>query len=388
MDSAAPKFNAELINNSKILYNIILIFLPVPLFWALYEQQASRWTFQATRLDGDIGFYVIKPDQVQVINSLLVILLIPIFDFFIYPLLAQIGIRRPLQKMIVGGFLAALAFAMSGILETQIEQIYRPAPKSGTNQLRMFNSLPCHYTIHTNIPDHPEIMVGTMSSMNKIVKVDGLKEYNFSMEPTSKSLTDECPVLRGVFKLNEADRQNFYFNKYRVLEVQVDMEEPPGGKPLLRVLTNFGRHRNVTIHSQGVHGRRSTVNGDQLMVKVEPLGYQVRVDGETVATVKLRSDSVATLRVFDRNGVLRSSLDYLKEPNVLSMLWILPQYVVISLAEIMFSITGLSFTYSQAPNSMKSIMQAIWLMMVAIGNLVDVFIMGLLNLKSQVKLLI
>jgi hypothetical protein len=35
----------------------------------------------------------------------------------------------------------------------------------------------------------------------------------------------------------------------------------------------------------------------------------------------------------------------------------IPQYVVMTMGEIMVSITGLSFAYSQAPDSMKSVMQ-------------------------------
>lgn len=42
--------------------------------------------------------------------------------------------------------------------------------------------------------------------------------------------------------------------------------------------------------------------------------------------------------------------------------------------EIMFSVTGLEFSYSQAPKSMKSILQACWLLTVAFGNLIVVFI--------------
>ncbi|GFR78311.1 solute carrier family 15 member 1 [Elysia marginata] len=56
--------------------------------------------------------------------------------------------------------------------------------------------------------------------------------------------------------------------------------------------------------------------------------------------------------------------------NQVSMFWQIPQYVVITCGEILFSITGLSFAYSQAPTSMKSVLQAAWLMTVAFGNLV------------------
>ncbi len=46
--------------------------------------------------------------------------------------------------------------------------------------------------------------------------------------------------------------------------------------------------------------------------------------------------------------------------NSIHMLWIVPQYFVITAGEIMFSVTGLEFSYSQSPESMKSVLQAAW----------------------------
>lgn len=87
---------------TRILLNVLVLYLPLPFFWALFDQQGSRWTFQATRMDGDIGVYVIKPDQMQVINPLLILIFIPLYEVAFYPLLNLIGIRRPLQKITAG----------------------------------------------------------------------------------------------------------------------------------------------------------------------------------------------------------------------------------------------------------------------------------------------
>lgn len=72
-------------------------------------------------MNGDIGFYVIKPDQMQMINPLLILVFIPLFETIIYPILNKLGIRRPLQKLTLGGLLAALAFGISALVEFQIE---------------------------------------------------------------------------------------------------------------------------------------------------------------------------------------------------------------------------------------------------------------------------
>jgi dipeptide/tripeptide permease len=55
--------------------------------------------------------------------------------------------------------------------------------------------------------------------------------------------------------------------------------------------------------------------------------------------------------------------------NCVHVLWQIPQYIVLTAGEVMFSITGLEFAYSQAPSTMKSVCQSAWLMTVAFGNL-------------------
>lgn len=62
------------------------------------------------------------------------------------------------------------------------------------------------------------------------------------------------------------------------------------------------------------------------------------------------------------------------KPFTMSILVMIPQYILATAGEIMFSITGLEFSYSQAPRSMKSVLQACWLLTVAVGNLIVVLV--------------
>ncbi len=52
-----------------------------------------------------------------------------------------------------------------------------------------------------------------------------------------------------------------------------------------------------------------------------------------------------------------------------SILWQFAAYVVITAAEVLISITALEFSYTQAPNSMKSFIMAVFLLSVSMGNL-------------------
>lgn len=100
---------------------VLVLYLPLPVFWALFDQQGSRWTIQATRMDGDMGSWDIKPDQMQMINPFLILAFIPLYELAFYPLLSLIGIRRPLQKLTLGGIFAGIAFVVSGLVELELE---------------------------------------------------------------------------------------------------------------------------------------------------------------------------------------------------------------------------------------------------------------------------
>lgn len=72
------------------------------------------------------------------------------------------------------------------------------------------------------------------------------------------------------------------------------------------------------------------------------------------------------------SGLLQVAIDnHAASGESLSILWQIPQYVVITAGEIMFSITGLEFAYSQAPDSMKAVVQSAWLFSVSAGKLSD-----------------
>ena len=79
---------------------------------------------------------------------------------------------------------------------------------------------------------------------------------------------------------------------------------------------------------------------------------------------------VVTRELGDSESQMRAVLHTLTTPNSIHILWQFPQYFIITASEVMFSVTGLEFSYSQAPASMKSVVQAAWLLTVAFGNII------------------
>lgn len=131
LDYSIEKYGEEMVNDTRTLLQILLLYSPLPFFYTLYEQQGSRWIFQANRMDGNIGICMVEPDQITMLNSVLVLTFIPLFKFTLYPLISNVGIRRPLQKMATGGMAVAIAFLLSAWVEFKIES----APDKSVNIL-------------------------------------------------------------------------------------------------------------------------------------------------------------------------------------------------------------------------------------------------------------
>ena len=122
MDYGVPKYGKKFVEDVKAVLNVAYMFLPFPLFWALFDQQGSRWTFQARHMNGDISFTTVLPDQIQVANPIMILAFIPLFEYGVYPAFNKFGLlKTPLQKIVTGGFLAAVAFFISGGLDLVLE---------------------------------------------------------------------------------------------------------------------------------------------------------------------------------------------------------------------------------------------------------------------------
>jgi POT family proton-dependent oligopeptide transporter len=126
----------------KVIAKLGVLFLFVAMFWALYEQNGGAWVLQAEKLDrhllswfqpvenrlvaagvtfvAGLSQYEIKSAQVQAINPLLIMFLIPLFSYVVYPAVNRVVKVTPLRKVGAGLALTVFAFGVSGYTETLI----------------------------------------------------------------------------------------------------------------------------------------------------------------------------------------------------------------------------------------------------------------------------
>jgi len=118
-----PQLFPELIKgeNLRIIGRLGILYLFVAIFWSLFDQTGSSWVLQAKEMDRYLLGMEILPAQIQAANPLLIILLIPVFSYVIYPGLEKIFHLTSLRKIAIGFFLAALAFSVTSLAQEKID---------------------------------------------------------------------------------------------------------------------------------------------------------------------------------------------------------------------------------------------------------------------------
>jgi len=127
--SAAPALSPlEKSQRMRILAGILMIFSPIPVFWALYNQVNSTWVLQGGQMipirvgNVENPLFIIDGETMQSTGAFLVMIWVPIMTMWIYPMWEGLGWRpSPLRRMGAGMLLAALSFIVVGGIQTVMD---------------------------------------------------------------------------------------------------------------------------------------------------------------------------------------------------------------------------------------------------------------------------
>lgn len=120
------QFSADTIEGTNAVMRIFSVFIMVSVFWALFDQHSSSWIRQGMMMDlhANLLFWEgdLLPSQIQSMNPLMVMILIPFNMFIVYPGITKLGFEmRPLRKMTIGMFIAATSFVAVALIQGDID---------------------------------------------------------------------------------------------------------------------------------------------------------------------------------------------------------------------------------------------------------------------------
>ncbi|VDI52393.1 solute carrier family 15 (oligopeptide transporter), member 1 [Mytilus galloprovincialis] len=442
LDHSIGLFEADFVEEVKRLLKVLIICVPLPLYWALGDQQGSRWTLQAEQLDGSMGpLGRIKPDQLQALNPILILGLIPLFEKLIYPCLDKCKVpNRPLQRMVAGMFLSVIAFVMAGFVQLKINSQFESPLTTTEIGITHYNVLPCTASVssaHYSQSIH-SLQLGEFQKFSP-----GNITWNISADCSTENISKTFSFI-GSHSYRLVILQN-NSSSLDLIKIKDQRKKSGEGNALISVMNmdnSIGSVKLVPTTYTGTVTEKTGITFDiknHTHLSLEPESYEVyklpkngdnTTDWSLVSTVKLGIGGIYTLLLYNENSktnvcihsVDRTPVMFVMVPSIvvitvvisdkpddihhvnrtpcpfvmtnlllftsveqnsLSMFVMVPQYIVITVGEILFSITGLSFGYSQAPKSMKSFIQAAFLMNTAFGNLIVAIISEIRLFSNQ-----
>uniref|UniRef100_A0A9J8B4A3 Solute carrier family 15 member 2 n=2 Tax=Cyprinus carpio TaxID=7962 RepID=A0A9J8B4A3_CYPCA len=328
LDWAEEKYPKRLIQEIKMVFRVLVLYIPLPMFWALFDQQVQGYI--------QLISFVFTDTQIVMLNALLILVFIPIFDMGIYPLIGLCRIKlTPLRKMAVGMILAAIAFCAATVVEINvIKTVVEPSPAK-ESLVQVYNLMDSDVTVQ--FPGHT-------------VFSDPLKPNEVTSPQKNMSAFHCIHTLHVNDHITKSETGAAYL---RFINTHTENINITVGTDEFYAAANYGISQNISVPRGEYNGVVCETNSNQYHIDLGLLDFGAFY-------------TVILSKVGDRVQFLMEDI----QANNIHITWQIPQYVFLTAGEVMFSITGLEFSYSQAPASMKSVLQAGWLMTVAFGNVI------------------
>lgn len=393
LDWAEEKYSKRLIQEIKMVLRVLVLFIPLPMFWALFDQQGSRWTLQATRMNMAFGdSFSIKPDQMQMLNALLILIFVPIFDLIIYPLVGLCKIKiTPLRKMAMGMIFAALAFGAATVVEVNVvESVVNPAP-AGKCLMQVYNLAggDVSVTVGSNNPftapikhlqDPPKYETVTIGAHSQHIPV----QVTFNGETTD--CVEEFEEKKAYSLIVDSD-----ITGIQCKLVEDNIKKTEDGNPYLRFLNKGPDAITILVGEVEFVVPSGVMSMNKSVDRGEYPDVTCTTASKTCPKLNLGLldfGALYTVILLEESGKIVSHKMEDVKANDVHIAWQIPQYVLITAGEVMFSITGLEFSYSQAPGNMKSVLQAGWLLTVAFGNVIVLIVAEGAGLEQWIEFLL
>ena len=144
-NGAQPRYSQNEISAARSVNPILFVLALIPIFWTLFDQTNSTWVLQGEKMvpftfpgfwfptfgaiinwihglakwPFELIHFTIGAEEMQSMNPLIVMILVPLFTLGIYPHIGRWA--SPLRRMSIGMFVAGVSYLVVAALQKQIE---------------------------------------------------------------------------------------------------------------------------------------------------------------------------------------------------------------------------------------------------------------------------
>jgi dipeptide/tripeptide permease len=320
--AARKKFTATSVEDTISVWRILSIFALVPVFWALFDQTFSTWVLQAEKME---SFFFTSDSRY-----------------------GSVGLRNPeiMRQRLAAHTNAATAFVWSQLPATRQDGLTNQAPGSSSSSRALKTVL--------------------ITELNKIIN-SGTSIYE-SNRFHGITLSGEARLL--IAELHPSA------NATNAVTVTAPNLDPVSVRRLNRLLLD-DVFPNETMPIYRI--------GPEEMLSMNPILVMLLVPVMTLLLYPAMGRLATPLRRMSFGMFLSASSfvivaaiqTRIDQGDKLSIMWQTLPYVVLTIAEVLVSTTGLEFAFREAAPAMKSTIMGFWNLTVAFGNLLVTVITAL-----------
>jgi len=351
--------NGQLRRATYRIIQIAVLYIPLVFFWAIMEQIGSLWTFQAKELNLWTGNLYTQADQVEVLNNVFVVFLIPIWTLMILPVIKASPIYKkpetkknmPLHMMATGLLLTALSQFVAWKLQLELNS---ELTFSEANQARQ----PAKIYFDESIISHPKMI----SSCDQNLKID---EFVSNQSRVFDASCYDIHFGDEKFSISNQNSDDPLVVWFRNDSSVVKMVSIAGD------LTNQQEEGAVKVCDSSIFDK----SGVQSCNLVKKHDFERDYDATYVNGAIFIKDSSTDKYVQVTNG------------RTISIFKIVLQYFLLTFGEVLLSTTALEFSYTQAPSNVKAISTALWYSTTAFANVVCIALKSMETWTRDTQLL-
>ncbi len=354
-------------------------------------------------------------------------LLVPLFDVIIYPFFARFNLlKKQLQRMGVGLVFAIFSFILAAVLELQMQNT--SAALNRPNQIRVLNLSPCDLNLvdinkqemRMDLEKYQPLNLDK-SYLDSMFKDSNQTKFNLKAKCASFNHSRSFQIVVNdhnlpktiVFYLSSSE------NTIKAFDYAYNLKDQLVGSSQIKLSTFGIIDSNLTLHidkikptisneytfdfkdlDNSTNYSNSSINDLTSYIKVDYSDYRVQLiknNNQSISSLqwekKIALETCAryTILLVSKTSPSKTSESDIQivvltdvYANGIHVGWQLIQIFVMAIGEIMFSISGLTFAYSQAPEAMKSVLQAVWFLTIALGNFFVFFVAEVKLISNQV----
>ncbi|MEZ5980066.1 MAG: MFS transporter [Planctomycetota bacterium] len=306
---------------------LLPIYLLIAVFWSCYDQSASAWVGQATRLDRQFLGIEWFESQIQAINPLLILLFIPLFNYVVYPAVDKVWLLTPVRKIGLGMFLTVVTFALSATIEQWTVDAQDSFHRDHAQRIERGEA-------------DLAMTLAFLETEGRPGAAEGLLEGHFGR--------DNVRLFEGATSVPEKSKWDL--DALAAVEKRVQHRDEANKAADLSPADAAAKNRELRETLVAAIAAGEALTSDD--------GSAVDANAEAALDPEPWFAAGAV-------GYVGEAPQFLHRPNVI---WQLLAFVLLTAAEVMVSITALEFSYTQAPPKAKSLVMAFYLASVSLGN--------------------